>query len=140
MVDWRSRLRALAVGAAVGFGSCSVAGHLVPETMEPFTRFHFFVSPDTDYYPTVRSVWNMVLGRADRNKTMVIVGGSSVLYGIGQTSSKSFADFLGRELGDRYVVINLAMRGGDVAGVDSGAAPVQLAISAVGARARQRAL
>jgi hypothetical protein len=105
-------------GGALGFAGCSIAGHLVPETMEPFSRFHLYVAPDTLYRPTVRSVWNMVQARvADRSKAVVIVGGSSVPYGLGQRMGHTFAEQLGEELGPDYVVINLAMRSGDVAGI-----------------------
>jgi hypothetical protein len=117
MPNWRARLRALVAGAVFGFGACTAAGHFVPETMEPFTRFHMFVAPDTFYYPTVRSVWNMVQGRVDHGKTVVVVGGSSLLYGDGQRVGYAFPDALGKELGPGYTILNLAMRGGDVAGM-----------------------
>src|SRR5207245_11801285 len=46
------------------------------------------------------------------NKIIVIVGGSSVLHGTGQAASQVWTRKLQEVLGERYQVINLALRCG----------------------------
>lgn len=113
----KMRLTALVSGAVLGFTMCSIAGHLIPEKLENFTRFHMFISPETLYYPTVRSVFNTALSLVNHDRPVVIVGGSSVLFGAGQPEGKTIADFLRSDIGGDYTVLNLAMPGGDVAGM-----------------------
>jgi hypothetical protein len=115
--SYRQRLPALLSGLVLSFAICSVAGHWMPEKLEHFTRFHIFVSPDSFFYPTVRAVYNTARSIASRKKPFVVLGGSSVIYGAGQPPGKTIADFLQSALGRDYTVMNLAMRGGDVAGM-----------------------
>lgn len=79
-----------------------------------FTRFHRDIAPDTKYYPTVREMMAIARERAAGGKILVIVGGNSILYGVGQPASHVWTEQLQRELGPNFAVVNFAMRGAGV--------------------------
>jgi hypothetical protein len=79
-----------------------------------FTRFHRDIAPDTKYYPTVRELMAIARERAAGEKILVIVGGNSILYGVGQPAGRVWSEQLQRELGPGYAVVNFAMRGAGV--------------------------
>jgi hypothetical protein len=104
----------LLVGVLVSFLGCCAAGrwyghHNVYENVE---RFHYWISPESQHYPTATQVMALARSRLDRDKVAVIVGGNSVLHGTGQRSDLLWTKALQAELGDGYRVINLAMHGG----------------------------
>jgi hypothetical protein len=82
-----------------------------------FGRFHTRLAPDSFFLVTAKEVRSLVATLADKSKINVIIGGSSVFYGVGQPAGQSLADNVRRELGDNYRVINLAMRAGDISGI-----------------------
>lgn len=82
-----------------------------------FGRFHTRLAPDSFFLVTAKEVRSLVTALADKSKINVVIGGSSVFYGVGQPAGQSLADNVRRELGDDYRVINLAMRAGDVSGI-----------------------
>ncbi len=86
-----------------------------------FTRFHPFISPEAQYYPTIAEMGAIVRARCRPNQVLVIVGGNSIFYGVGQPAGKMWTRRLQELLGDRYCVINLAFRG---ASASDGAAVV----------------
>lgn len=90
-----------------------------------FTRFHRDIAPDTKYYPTVLEMMAIARERAAGGKILVIVGGNSVLYGVGQPAGRVWTERLQAELGSGYAVVNFAMRG---AGVTDGGAVVAEAL------------
>jgi hypothetical protein len=82
-----------------------------------FTRFHQLIYPESLYYPTISQLRALVKHRLqDRNKIGVIVGGSSVFNGVTQTPKELWTNHLQELLGDRYEVINLALRSGSIQG------------------------
>jgi hypothetical protein len=85
-------------------------------TFEGVQRFHDSISTGGDYFPTARQVWQYVIKRAKKDKINVIVGGSSVLYGVGQPQGVTIADKLQEKLGPNYLVMNLATKGGSIMG------------------------
>jgi hypothetical protein len=107
------------VGFIIGFLILSVSGEWASSSnmFMHFGRFHTFLAPDTYFLPTAKEVQALAIAELDKSKINVVVGGSSVFYGVGQPAGKSIADDVRRELGDGYRVINLAMRGGDVSGI-----------------------
>jgi hypothetical protein len=115
--SWFDRLiapRVLLLGAAVSFlGSC-LAGFVVSRQnhFAQFDRFHFYIAPETLYYPTACQVRELARSRLDRDKVAVIIGGSSVLHGTCQPPGHVWAERLQALLGDRYQVLNLALRCG----------------------------
>ena len=76
-----------------------------------FTRFFPAISPEANYYPTVREMSAIVRARCRPDQVLVIVGGNSVLHGVWQPADVMWTRKLQVRLGDRYVVINFAFRG-----------------------------
>ncbi len=76
-----------------------------------FTRFHPMISPEALYEPTVEEMRAIVRSRCRPDQVLVIVGGNSVLLGVGQPADKMWTRKLQDQLGDGYAVVNLAMRG-----------------------------
>ncbi len=76
-----------------------------------FTRFFPAISPEGSYYPTVGEMSAIVRARCRKDQVLVIVGGNSVLHGVWQPSDVMWTRKLQGRLGDRYVVINFALRG-----------------------------
>src|SRR5262249_38079452 len=105
---------ALLVGVAAAFLGCCLAGHLASRRnhLHHFGRFHLMRPPEPLYYPTVGQVRQFARSHYDRDKVLVIVGGSSVLHGTGQRAGHVWTDRLQEELGDGYQILNLALRGG----------------------------
>jgi hypothetical protein len=98
----------------VSFVGCCLAGFVVSRQnhFKEFRRFHQFLGPETLYYPTVCQVRALAHSRLDPDKIVVLVGGSSVLYGTFQARDEVWSERLQRQLGDRYQVLNLALRSG----------------------------
>jgi hypothetical protein len=103
---------ALFLGVGLSFLACCGAGFWASrhDCLENFQRFHVFLSPETLYYPTVNQVRQLVKGRVGPGQIAVVVGGSSILHGTGQTEAQLWTRKLQALLGGRYRVINLGMR------------------------------
>lgn len=84
-----------------------------------FVRFHLSISPEALYLPTARQIATLVNELDAANKTLVLIGGSSVLRGTGQRESEVWTRALQDELGRQFVVVNLAMNGGAAPGAAS---------------------
>lgn len=110
------QLAAFAAGVAVALTLLAVAGRRSAERgfHQSFTRFHRELAPDTRYYPTVREMMAIAREKAAGGKILVIVGGNSILYGVGQPAGQVWTERLQRELGPRFAVVNFAMRGAGV--------------------------
>jgi lysophospholipase L1-like esterase len=128
MANWSSRVLSarshpisFVLGFVVAFLGCVAAGYFNSShnLFENFTRFHQLIAPESHFYPTARQVRALGLAMLNRSKTNVIVGGSSVMYGVGQPTDQVWTKELSKILGDGYRVLNLAMRGGDTAGIAS---------------------
>jgi hypothetical protein len=77
-------------------------------------RFHSFLVPESLYYPTASQMYALARETFDvdrQNKIAVIVGGTSVMYGFGQSVDKLWTEELQRQLGKSYQVLNLALPG-----------------------------
>lgn len=105
--------RALFVGILAGFAAMCIMGLLAARLRyhEHFTRFTEWIAPETRYYPTILEAENLVRQNAPPGKILVIVGGNSILYGLGQPAGHVWTDYLQRALGSDYAVVNLAFRG-----------------------------
>jgi hypothetical protein len=113
------RLASFLIGLWIALLASSLTGYLITSRniFMPFTRFHIRIAPDSDFLPTARQVRALAFATLDKSKVNVVIGGSSVFYGVGQPPGATITDNLRRELGDDYPVINLAMRGSDVSGM-----------------------
>ena len=102
------------LGLAAGFLGCCVAGRVAArqQPYESFQRFHIGIAPESHYYPTYSQTLNLARAHVKPGKTLVVIGGSSVLYGSGQRGTHVWTRRLQELLGDDYVVLNLAMRAG----------------------------
>jgi hypothetical protein len=100
-------------GLAAGFVLAVVLGHEASGYSKParFDRFYPGISPDSLYYPTYATLENLALSRWTPGKTLVIIGGNSVLNGVGQPVPELWSRRLQVLLGEEYVVVNLAFRG-----------------------------
>jgi hypothetical protein len=84
-----------------------------------FTRILPWMAPSTNYYPTAAELTTIVRQEARPGTVLVIVGGNSVFYGVGQPAGRFWTVNLQQELGPGYSVVNLALPGGAV--TDGGA-------------------
>ena len=101
------------VGVLVGLAALSFAGAHVHSTewTRQFTRFHRLISPEANYFPTVRQI-EQIIDDGPQDKVFVIVGGTSVFYGVGQPDQTMWTRQLQSDLGERFRVINFAQRAG----------------------------
>jgi hypothetical protein len=101
-------------GCVGAFVACCILGNALArrEEFPGFVRFHQLLAPESFYYPTALQVRGLVRARLRPGATAVIVGGSSVLNGVGQVPSRIWTRALARRLGRPFVVINLALRAG----------------------------
>ena len=76
-----------------------------------FTRFQREISPEGSYYPTIAEMGTIARARCRADQVLVIVGGNSIFYGVGQPVDQVWTRRLQALLGDRYAVVNLAFRG-----------------------------
>src|SRR5262249_22566775 len=79
------------------------------------------------FFPTASEVRALARSRLDKDKVSVIIGGTSVMHGTGQRSGQVWTERLQRLLGDRYQVLNLALRSG--ASVEFGALAAEVIAS-----------
>jgi hypothetical protein len=102
------------VGMVFGFLACCVAGRfaVLTSTFHEFHRFHQYLSPETLYFPTALQLRALAEKQLPPEKIAVIVGGSSVMQGIGQKEGELWTQRLQELLGDEYRVLNLAVPGG----------------------------
>lgn len=91
-----------------------------------FGRFYPAISPSLFFLPTSREVRELALSVLDKSKINVVLGGSSVFYGVGQPTGQTLADKIRGQLGNGYRLINLAMVGGDISGIAEQAAEMLL--------------
>lgn len=101
-------------GLVAGLAFLSLLGGAIDVVRfrDGFSRFHFYLSAETGYFPTVRQIQSLVDAPEGRGKIHVIVGGSSVLHGAEQHHTAIWSSILQRKLGERFRVLNLAMRAG----------------------------
>jgi hypothetical protein len=102
------------VALFVAFGGLVTLGHVVSgiNYIHDFARFHLYINPATLYYPTASQAVELTKSLVPRDKIAVVVGGSSVMWGAGQSDSELWTRRLQEDLGDRYSVVNLALPSG----------------------------
>ena len=83
------------------------------------TRFHQWISADSQHFPTALHVYSWSKSQIGENQKVVIVGGSSVMIGAGQSEMDAFSNQLQEQLGGDFAVINLALNGGGTFGQGS---------------------
>jgi hypothetical protein len=128
-------------GVLFAFLGCCLVGRLLSERnpYKWFTRFHHYIDPHTNFYPTASQVRALARERLDPHKVAVIVGGNSILQGHGQRAQHVWTRELQSLLGDQYCVLNLAVAGarpydfgGVIAEALSGEYPRLILVTALG--------
>jgi hypothetical protein len=120
------RPRAFLSGFVVGLVLLSILGRVVGDTnyIRGFQRFHRYLSMDTVYYATASQHLQLAEESVAAGQVLVIVGGSSVMHGVGQGSRDLWTDELQRLLGPKYLVLNYAETG--TAMTDAGGVTAQM--------------
>ncbi len=101
------------MGFGIAFSYCIWTGIRVRnQDQHPnFGRFHIMIAPDTHYYPTLSEMQSIIRKRCQPDQILIIIGGNSILNGVGQPIDQIWSRRLSEELGSRYCVINFAFRG-----------------------------
>ena len=118
MEIFRTRLApsTMLLGVVLGFGAFCLLGRRAAreDHLTPFVRFTQWTSPETKYYPTIGEMTSLVRARMKPGQILVIVGGNSVLRGVGQPADRIWTKALQENLGPGYCVVNLAFNGSSV--------------------------
>jgi len=103
----------LLLGFVAGLALLSFAGRtVIKRDLHPTAvRFHPMIAPDSQYEPTMGEMRAFVRARCRPDQILVIVGGNSILLGVGQPADRVWTKRLQENLGDRFAVVNLAFRG-----------------------------
>jgi lysophospholipase L1-like esterase len=103
----------LLLGFVAGLALLSFAGRtVIKRDLHPTAvRFHPMIAPDSQYEPTMGEMRAFVRARCRPDQILVIIGGNSILLGVGQPADRVWTKRLQEILGDRYAVVNLAFRG-----------------------------
>jgi hypothetical protein len=113
--EWRSHLapRLVLVGAVVGFAAmCGLGRSIAQIDYHPnYVRLTQWDSPETKYYPTVNEMIAIVRQGMKPGQILVIIGGNSVLRGVGQPPARIWSKRLQDDLGSGYGVFNFAYDG-----------------------------
>jgi hypothetical protein len=117
MAPPRRQALALLLGLAAGFAGAVLAGRHAAAVSAPahFSRFTPYLSAEASYFPPFAEMENIALARWHPGQTVVIIGGNSILNGVGQPAGELWSGHLQTLLGDHFVVVNLSFRGGQPA-------------------------
>jgi hypothetical protein len=115
------------VGLALGLIGLSYLGSTVSSVhlQEHFVRFHQLIGPEAGYFATARQLRSIV-DTPTNAKVDVIVGGSSVMNGVGQHETLIWTRVLQEQLGSNFRVLNFAQRAGNTADFGNVAAELLL--------------
>src|SRR5215204_5827753 len=99
---------------ALGIAALAIVGHVVSgvQYLENFTRFHIYLNPTTLYYPTASQAVSLAKEQADQGKIVIVIGGSSIMWGAAHSDAELWTRTLQADLGDQYGVVNLALPSG----------------------------
>lgn len=113
---------AVCLGAIAGFIACCVFGKATTHKnfYKNFLRLHPYLEQETSYYPTASQLLAIARNQCppSSDKTLVIIGGNSVLNGSGQRHDELWSVVLQEELGDGYKIVNFSAPGAGI--VDNG--------------------
>lgn len=103
----------LLIGVLIGLFALAWAGRgaVTHDWHRDFVRFHPLIAPESNYQPTIAEMRAIVRAHCRKDQILVIVGGNSIFQGVGQPLEKLWTRRLQELLGDRYAVINFALRG-----------------------------
>jgi hypothetical protein len=113
------QLISFASGFIVTLLVISLLGHISLDRPQfpGLKRFWMYQSPSTNFFPTAKQLEAWAIQQIpDKDTGVVVIGGSSVLMGVGQPVDMSIAEELQQVLGSNFIVLNLALRGGSTFG------------------------
>jgi hypothetical protein len=118
--------RALFLGMLLSFAACCVAGQIVARHnyLHDFVRFHKALTPEGLFYPSARQIRAFGRSYLDPNKITVVIGGSSIMHGVGQRVDEVWTRRLQALLGDEYQVVNFGLRAAYTAEFGAAAAEI----------------
>jgi hypothetical protein len=101
------------IGIVTGFGLMVLAGRWAGKQnlFVAYERNYPLISPEGYFYPSLNNLTELVSHVASKRKILVLVGGNSVLMGVGQKKEQLWTKELQRDLGPDFAVVNLAFRG-----------------------------
>jgi hypothetical protein len=101
------------IGIFAGFGLMVLAGRWAGKQnlLVGYERSYPLISPEGYFYPSLENLTELVSHAASKRKILVLVGGDSVLLGVGQKKDQLWTKELQRALGPEFAVVNLAFRG-----------------------------
>jgi len=99
------------LGILIGFSICIILGIIVSrhDKLHHFTRFFYGIQPQQQFFPTNFELLNTALHKVNKNKILVLIGGSSIFKGVGQNKNELWSLRLQKLLGDRFSVLNYAI-------------------------------
>lgn len=100
------------IGVLLALVLCSIAGRRMAKIDVYHDRDRFFlkISPEGSVYPTLENLEAFVRGKASPDRILVLVAGSSIPLGVGQTNAHLWTNLLQEDLGSGYCVVNLSFR------------------------------
>ena len=98
------------IGIFAGFSLMVFAGRWAGKQnlFVGYERSYPLISPEGYFYPSLDNLTELVSHVASPRKILVLVGGNSVLLGVGQKKDQLWTKELQRDLGPDFVVVNLA--------------------------------
>jgi lysophospholipase L1-like esterase len=101
------------VGMIVGFSLMVLVGRWAGKQnlFVSYERNYPLISPEGYFYPSLDNLTELVSHVASKQKILVLVGGNSVLLGVGQKKEQLWTKELQDLLGSDFAVVNLAFRG-----------------------------
>lgn len=115
-VKWLERViqpKVFLVFFFIGVAGASCAGALLTSgsMFESFKRVNYYIGGETLFNITARQLHGL-LSEIPEDKVIVVVGGTSRFFGVGQSLDHLWSNKLQDLLGDDYKVVNLALRSG----------------------------
>jgi hypothetical protein len=97
-----------------GFALCCFVGKLSSEknVFRNFARFQLHMCLQTNFYPTVSELVALAEEKSRPDQILVIVGGSSVMHGVGQSEDVLWTKKLQELLGNKFCVVNFGLKSG----------------------------
>jgi hypothetical protein len=101
------------IGICLGFSLMVLAGHWAGKQslFVAYERSYPLIAPEGYFYPSLNNLTELVSHAVSKRKILVVVGGDSVLLGVGQKKDQLWTKELQRVLGPDFAVVNLAFRG-----------------------------
>jgi hypothetical protein len=100
------------VGVLLGFVLCCYLGYrtTLKNQYGDIPRFGVYAGPQASQFPTIRQLIAYTKAHYKKGQILVIVCGSSVMNGVGQSNEELWTKKLQDKLGPQYAVVNLALR------------------------------